>query len=118
MSVFSLSLPGPYELVCLRAALTQTPAYEYADGKRTDQQKTDEHGRPLFRVTGAFPIVGDQVFEGCAVHTTSRFDDQEVQIGQRLPARGVLSVRANDYGLGGTYVCSLDAPAEEGGHRK
>lgn len=118
MSVYSLNLSGNYELVCLRDSLTQTPAYEYKDGKRTDEQKKDDNGRPLYRIVGAFPIVANQVFEGCVVHTTSTFKDQGVQIGQRLPAHGTLSVRSNDYGLGGTYVCTLDASNEGGEHRR
>lgn len=86
MSVYSLSFPGKYDLVCLRDSLSQTPAYEYKDGKRTDEQKTDANGCPLYRVVGAFPIIANQVFEGCVVHTTSTFKDQDVQIGQRLSA--------------------------------
>lgn len=118
MSVYSLSFPGKYDLVCLRDSLSQTPAYEYKDGKRTDEQKTDANGCPLYRVVGAFPIIANQVFEGCVVHTTSTFKDQDVQIGQRLSAHGTLTVRSNDYGLGGTYVCALDTSNEGREHRK
>ena len=67
MSVYSLSFPGKYDLVCLRDSLSQTPAYEYKDGKRTDEQKTDANGCPLYRVVGAFPIIANQVFEGWRV---------------------------------------------------
>ena len=118
MSVYSLSFPGKYELVCLRDSLSQTPAYEYKDGRRTDTQKTDDNGHPLYRIVGAFPIAANQVFEGCVVHTTTAFKDQSVQIGQRLSAHGTLTVRSSDYGLGGTYVCTLDASNEGGERRK
>lgn len=118
MSAYSMSFPGKYELVCLRDSLSQAPAYEYRDGKRTDTQKTDDNGHPLYRMVGVFPIIANQVFEGCVVHTTSTFTDQSVQIGQRLSAHGTLTVRAGGYGLGGTYVCTLDASNEGGEHRK
>lgn len=118
MSVYSLSFPGSYDLVCLRDSLSQAPAYEYRDGRRTTDQKTDDSGQPLYRIVGAFPIAANQVFEGCVVHTTSTFKTQSVQIGQRLSAHGTLTVRSNDYGLGGTYVCTLDASDEGGEHRK
>lgn len=105
MSLTTLSVPNQNTAMAVGTELKTSPVYVYVNGKRTDEQKQDEQGRPLFTVRGLAPVVGGElVTDGSVQVTRSLPKPVPVQLGSTFTVvEGVFTVRAaSGFGLTGT----------------
>lgn len=105
MALTSLPVPGSHSVLCTGDTISTGPAWEYDDdGKKTNTQRVDEQGKPLFSVRGVVPLVAGQVVADGSVHITGEIAPTRVRPGQIYAMEdGVFHVRAaRGFGLTGT----------------
>lgn len=102
MALTSLTIPGHFLALATSAEISSVPAWEYADGRRTDVQRSDEHGRPLFSVKGLVPVIDGEMVADGSVHTTIPVN-RETSLGEVVEVAGKFIARAaSGFGLTGT----------------
>lgn len=106
MALISLPIPGPHTVLCTGETISTRPAYEYEDGKRTNEQKRDDQGKLLFSLRGAVPLVAGEVVADGSVHIAQEIKSASVEPGQIFGVeQGVFKVRAAEkFGLTGTLT--------------
>lgn len=104
MALTSLAVPGQHSVLCTGESISTSPAYEYEDGERTNEQKRDEQGNKLFSLRGAVPLVAGEVVADGSIHLAQEIDSATVRPGQIFAVeKGVFTVRAaKKFGLTGT----------------
>lgn len=65
-----LSIPAQDVRVVLLRGGKPAPIYAYENGKKTDQQATNESGEPIFRYSNVSTILGPDAHTGSMVTTT------------------------------------------------
>lgn len=106
MALTSLSAPGTYFVLCTGESIWTQPAYEYENGKRTNERKRDGQGNPLFSVRGAVPLVEGELVADGSIHLAQEIKSATVEPGQRFGVdQGIFKVRAAEkFGLTGTLT--------------
>lgn len=105
MALTSISVPGPHSVLCTGDTISTRPAYEYdEDGNKTNQQKRDDQGKPLFSLRGAVPLVAGEVVADGSIHLAQEIESATVRPGQIFSVdQAVFHVRAaRGFGLTGT----------------
>ena len=105
MALTSLPVPGTHSVLCTGDTISTRPAYEYdEDGNKTNQQKRDDQGKPLFSLRGAVPLVAGEVVADGSIHLAQEIDSATVRPGQIFTVeQAVFTVRAaRGFGLTGT----------------
>lgn len=101
MAFTTFTIPGPHTVLVLDEELKTTPVYEYAQGKRTDKQRVDDEGRPLWRLDGlAVVIDGSTVRDGQVYVTSPWREAQRGKIGAKMVMTGDFKARAGSGGFG------------------
>lgn len=101
MAFTTFTIPGPHTVIVLDEQLKTTPVYAYEQGKRTDRQRLDEGGRPLWRLDGlAVVIDGSTVRDGKIYVTAPWSEPQKGKIGAKMRMSGDFKARAGEGGFG------------------
>lgn len=102
MALTSLTIPGTFTVLATSDEISSVPAWEYADGKRTDTQRTDDQGRALFSVKGLVPIIAGEMVADGSIHTVAPINTS-TSLGQVYEVEGRFIARAaSGFGLTGT----------------
>lgn len=94
----SITIPAADPRVISMAAQSFKPVYEYENGKKTESQKRDDSGKPIFRLKEqAATVAGESVIVDLQSQT-----QQEIQAGAVLVPKtnAALSIRATATGNG------------------
>lgn len=111
MAAQTLTLPAE-SVLAVDGNLTTRPVYVYANNQRTDEQKTDEQGRPLFRVDGLVPVLQGKADLRGSVQIT-RTLERSIQLGAVIPVKGSYAIRGGDFGsITGTMIVESFPKAE------
>lgn len=101
MAFTTFTIPGPHTVVVLDEELRTTPVYAYEQGKRTDRQRLDDDGHPLWRLDGlAVVIDGSTVRDGQIYVTAPWTEPQRGKIGAKMVMTGDFKARAGSGGFG------------------
>lgn len=101
MAFTTFTIPGPHTVLVLDEELKTTPVYEYAQGKRTDKQRLDEGGHPLWRLDGLAVIIDGSTVRDGSVYVTSPWPEpQRGKIGSKMRMTGDFKARAGSGGFG------------------
>ena len=92
--MFELRIPVT-ESVSLTDELEVFPRYVYVDGKKTDEQETNDQGVPMWRVQGLAPVIefaGNRVIDpDTTVITASKTEPDYsglVELGAKVQVKG------------------------------
>lgn len=108
----TISITGKAKILVVANKLTLHPAYEYAEGQKTERRRKDKRGNPLFRLKGALPLVDGEVLPDGTIFLTSDVLP-EVALGQVLEFEGTARIRAaKGFGLTATLEGRLKEPDE------
>lgn len=111
MAAQTLTLPAE-AVLAVDTHLTTRAVMVYVNGQRTEEQKTDGEGRPLFRVDGLVPVLQDKADLRGSVHVTRTLEKQ-IQLGSVIPVKGSYAIRGGDFGsITGTMVVESFPKAE------
>lgn len=119
MAFTNFTIPGPHTVIVLDEELKTTPVYAYDQGKRTDKQRLDEDGRPLWRLDGLAVIIGGSTVRDGRIYVTAPWrEPQRGKIGAKMRMSGDFKARAGSggFGLTGTLYGG-ELQAEEGEKR-
>lgn len=99
-----MEFSGHHAVMVISQRVESVPAYEYVDGKRTDRQRVNETGAPIWSVRGVAPFVGGDLVADGSVQATELFEGAP-PLGTMLDVEGVFKPRpANSWGLTGTLM--------------
>lgn len=73
------------------------PVWEYENGERTETQRTNEAGKPLFRHPALLRVPGERPFE------SSILVDQEIGLGEFVPIQLTAESSVSIRGVRGEY---------------
>lgn len=106
----TVSIYGKSQILVVSNKLSISPAYEYADGTKTERRRKDKKGNPLFRLKGALPLIDGEVLpDGTIFLTSDALPD--VSVGQVLEFEGKARIRAaKGFGLTATLEGRLKNP--------
>ena len=102
-----MQFPGDFHIMAIASQIETVPAYEYEDGKKTDRQRRNSAGQPLFSLRGCAPFVGGELISDGTVHLTSAIEKKSVRPGALFPVKGTFTPRpATGWGMTGTLAVS------------
>lgn len=101
MAFTTFTIHGPHTVVVLDEELKTTPVYEYAQGKRTDKQRLDDSGKPLWRLDGIAVVIGGSTVRDGRIYVTAPWPEpQRGKIGAKMRMSGDFIARAESGGFG------------------
>lgn len=119
MAFTTFTIPGPHTVVVLDEELRTTPVYAYEQGKRTDRQRLDDDGHPLWRLDGLAVVIDGSTVRDGQIYVTSPWPEpQRGKIGAKMRMTGVFKARAGSGGFGLTgALYGRELRSEEGEKR-